>query len=68
MNVDNAARRAQALVRVRSHQPGGPWFVELTGALQQPVSLGPYENPATAREHAQRIEQFLAALLRQQQC
>ena len=67
MNVDNAAQRAQALVRVRNHQPGGPWFVELTGALQQAVSLGPYENPAIARTHAQRIEQFLAALLRQQQ-
>ncbi len=66
MNGDNAARRAQALVRVRSHQPGGPWFVELTGALEQPVSLGPHQNPAMARAQAQCIEQFLAALLRQQ--
>jgi hypothetical protein len=66
MNGNDAGRRAQALVRVRSRQPGGPWFVELTRASAPPVPIGPYENPAIAREQAQHIRDYLAALLGRQ--
>lgn len=44
-------------------QPGGPWFVELRNGAVATVRLGPYGNPALAREDAERIETFLEKLL-----
>jgi hypothetical protein len=61
--VTAAERRVETLVRVRTRQPGGPWFVELVGVSDEPVSLGPYDNPSVARDDARKIRNYLAALL-----
>ena len=45
---------------VRCKVPGGPWFVGLGGAPGPEVELGPYENPAIAREDAAKLRQFLS--------
>ncbi len=64
MSNDVAAdARAESLVRVRTRRPGGPWFIELVGALPEPVRLGPYDNPAIARNEARQLRTYLAALL-----
>ena len=57
--------RAQALVTAAAKVPGGPWFIALCELVEPPIFLGPYENPAAAREDAGKIRQFVAALLRQ---
>jgi len=58
-------KRAQALVVARSNVPGGPWFVELRELLPLTVCLGPYQNPSIAQEDAQRIREFIAAVIRE---
>ncbi len=59
-----ADARADTLVRVRTRQPGGPWFIELVDALPTPVRLGPYDNPAIAKDEARQLRAYLSALLR----
>ena len=49
-------------VTVRCKGPGGPWFVGLGGLGEPEVELGPYENPAVAREDAAKLRQFLALM------
>ncbi len=49
-------------VTVRCKVPGGPWFVGLGGLRGPEVELGPYENPAIAREDARKLRQFLALM------
>ncbi len=62
-----ASRTAEGLaspqVTVRCKVPGGPWFVSLSGLRGPEVELGPYENPAVAREDATKLRQFLALLV-----
>lgn len=53
--------RAADLVGVVTREPGGPWFIELSG-VKPPVLLGPYDNPANARIEAARIREFVAAV------
>lgn len=55
-----ASERASPDVTVRCKVPGGPWFVGLGGPDGPEVELGPYENPAVAREDATKLRQFLA--------
>ena len=45
--------------------PGGGWFVRLGEVIEPPVFLGPYENPAVARQDAEKVAQFLAAVIRE---
>ncbi len=59
----SAAERAREIVRVCTKVPAGPWFVELTAPAMPLVFLGPYQNPATAREEAKQITAFLEAVL-----
>jgi hypothetical protein len=56
--------RASALVAIRSRVAGGPYFIELVDLVNPPVAIGPYENPAVAREDAKHVKQFLIALIR----
>jgi hypothetical protein len=58
-----AVRPAGPQVTVRCKVPGGPWFVGLCGLGGPEVHLGPYENPAVAREDAARLRQFLALVI-----
>ncbi len=62
----NATRSAEGRlgpqVTVRCKVPGGPWFVALGGLAGPGVELGPYENPAIAREDATKLRQFLAVM------
>src|SRR5262249_52441253 len=46
---------ANETVVARSQEPGGPWFVELRVAVDPPVLLGPYTNPAVARQDAAKV-------------
>jgi hypothetical protein len=57
-----ALRHTQALVTARPKTPGGPWFVELSARGAPTVYLGPYQNPACAREDAEKVRQFLKAI------
>ena len=50
-------------VTVHCKVPGGPWFVGLGGLGGPEVELGPYENPAIAREDATKLRQFLALMI-----
>jgi hypothetical protein len=60
----SASRTVEGLagpqVTVRCKVPGGPWFVGLGEVRGRKVELGPYENPAVAREDAANLRQFLA--------
>lgn len=56
------AERACPDVTVCCKVPGGPWFVGLSGLGGPEVELGPYENPAVAREDATKLRQFLARM------
>ena len=47
--------RARALVTAAARVPGGPWFIALRELVEPPVFLGPYENPASAREDAGQL-------------
>ena len=58
-----AGRLAGPRVTVRCKVPGGPWFVGLGGPRAPEVELGPYENPAIAREDATKLRQFLASII-----
>jgi hypothetical protein len=58
-------QRAEALVAAECPCPGGAWFVKLGELVEPPVLLGPYENPALAREDANRLRTFLAAVIRE---
>lgn len=49
-------------VTVSSKVPGGPWFIRLVKLGGPQVELGPYENPALAREDSKKLQQFLALL------
>ena len=55
--------RAAALVKVQPKVPGGPWFIEVGPVDDAGLSLGPYENPAVARDEARRLTAFLDRLL-----
>ena len=57
-------QRAEALVAVLCPCPGGSWFVRLGEVVEPPMLLGPYENPALAREDADRLRRYLAAVIR----
>jgi hypothetical protein len=58
-----AGGRTGPQVTVRCKVPGGPWFVGLGGLRGPEVELGPYENPATAREDAAKLRLFLASMI-----
>ena len=62
--VSAVRERVAARVAVRPKEPGGPWFVELRGA-GGPTYLGPYENPALARDDARRITGFVLDVVRE---
>ena len=64
-NLPSPQERAQSLVVARSRLPGAPWYVELTGLLEPPFLICPYVNPAVAREDAERIQEFGAAVIRE---
>lgn len=49
-------------VTVQCRVAGGPWFVGLGGLHVPEIELGPYENPAIAREDATKLRQFLDSL------
>jgi hypothetical protein len=55
--------RTGPTVTVSCNVPGGPWFVDLGGAAGLQVQLGPYENPAIAREDAAKLVQFLSFMI-----
>jgi len=55
---------ARPLVKVRTKVPGGPWFVELGQSPKEPVTLGPYDNPANARDDARKLRDYLEAMIR----
>jgi hypothetical protein len=57
--------RAEALVAVRREVPGGPCFIHLGEGLGAPVRLGPYENPAVAKDEAREVRRFVAAVIRE---
>src|SRR5438105_5020706 len=59
----NVVSRA-SLVTVDCKHPGEGWCVFLGGIGEQPVCIGPFENPAVAREMADKVEQYLEALIR----
>jgi hypothetical protein len=50
-------------VRAICKMAGGPWFVSLA-LRDKRVELGPYENPALAREDATKLREFLGAVIR----
>lgn len=62
MIASSTAEDRQIQVTVRCKVPGGPWFVWLGGPGGTEVELGPYENPAVAREDARKLRQFLALI------
>ena len=55
--------RATKLVTTMAKVPGGSWFVRLGEVIEPPAFLGPYENPAVAREDAKKVAQFIAAVI-----
>ncbi len=55
---------AEALVAVRSKVAGGPLFIELRELVQPSVFIGPYRNPNVVKEEAEKIRQFIAAVIR----
>jgi hypothetical protein len=57
--------RIASRIPVRPKVSGGPWFVELRGP-DETVFLGPYENPALARDDARRIAGFVLGVLREE--
>ena len=57
-------QRARALVGVAAKVRGGPWFVQLRELADPPVWLGPYPNKSVAQEDAERVQAFLAAVIR----
>ena len=57
------ARAVAKCVNVRTKVAGGPWFVELAAPEMSPLYLGPYDNPALARQDARRMTAFLSAVL-----
>ncbi len=62
--IASADPDVRSLVKVRTKVPGGPWFIELGQVVDEPVYLGPFANPATAREEARRVADCLGALVR----
>jgi hypothetical protein len=64
MEAPNPASDAvRGLVTVKMKVAGGPWFIELSRLLDEPIYLGPYENPATARADAKKLTAYLTALV-----
>ncbi len=61
--ASTAEKLAAPQVTVRRKVPGGPWFVVLAAPGGPDVELGPYENPAVAREDATKLRQFLALVI-----
>lgn len=57
--------RAAGLVDTACPVAGGPWFIELRELLPVPVQIGPYQNPAVARDDAAKIRQFVVAVIRE---
>ena len=57
------AERLIDWVHVRTRVPGGPWFIDLSVPRGDSYYLGPYVNPATARDEAKRLLELLAALV-----
>jgi hypothetical protein len=60
-----AEERAKALVEAGPKEAGGFWFVRLKELVSPEVLLGPYENPALAKEDAKRVRAFVAAVIRE---
>lgn len=56
MNVDG-------LIRVTHSEPGGPYYVVLSGDDLPEVRIGPEANPAIARQIADELKAFLQKLL-----
>jgi len=54
----------ESLVRIDTKHPGEGWCVFLEGVDEEEVCLGPYANPSVAREQAEKIQKYLAALIR----
>ncbi len=57
--------RAQKLVELHSNWPGGAWYVRLVELADPPILIGPYDNPELARDEMKRLQQFVAALIRE---
>jgi len=65
MTAAPANGRAEALVKVQPKVPGGPWFIDLGAPGDIALSLGPYENPAVARDEAKKLTAFLDRVMAQ---
>jgi hypothetical protein len=57
--------RAAALVSAGAKEEGGAWFVRLQALGEEEVLLGPHPNPAVAREEADKVRRFVAAVIRE---
>ncbi len=55
---------SERFVILPSAEPGGSHHVELVAPGAAAVVLGPFPNPALAREKAEAVRLFLAAALR----
>lgn len=57
---------AESLVQYESDTPGGGWCVFLASVgEEQSVYIGPYDTPALAREMAEQMQSYLAAVVRE---
>ena len=54
-----------SLVSVGPKQPGAGWCVYLKGVGEDTICVGPYANPALAKELAEKVKKYLAALIEQ---
>ena len=64
-NESSPEEWAEALVKVTTQEPGGPWSVELGQLLPEPLLLCTHPNPALVEEDAKRVKAYLAALIRE---
>jgi hypothetical protein len=55
---------ADALVDVFFSEADGHYFLALRGLLPEPVYIGPLHNGVVAQYQADRVKQFIAALVR----
>jgi hypothetical protein len=64
MQTTSAEELAESLVKVHAKEDG-LYFVELRGLLPEPVYVGPHRSPFVTQYEANRIKQYLAALIRE---
>lgn len=53
----------ESRIVVRSHQPGGPHFIDLMHDGGLYVAFGPYIHPDVAAREAARLREFIALIL-----